>query len=51
MKHGHAQKHQFDKLYNQELTENVVDRFKVLETFRQIEKQATIEPVFQSHFI
>ena len=46
MKQVHIQeKHQFKKLFKQELIDNFENRFKVLEVFLQVEKHVTIDDV------
>jgi Fur family ferric uptake transcriptional regulator len=46
MKQVHVQeKHQFKKLFKQELIDNFENRFKVLEAFLQVEKHVTVDDV------
>jgi len=46
MKQVHDQeKHQFKKLFKQELIDNFENRFKVLEAFLQVEKHVTVDDV------
>jgi len=46
MKQVHVQeKHQFKKLFKQELIDNFENRFKVLEAFLQVEKHVTVDEV------
>ena len=46
MKPLHVQeKHQFKKLFKQELIDNFENRFKVLEAFLQVEKHVTVDDV------
>ena len=46
MKQVHVQeKHQFKKLFKQELIDNFEKRFKVLEAFLQVEKHVTVDDV------
>ena len=46
MKQVHIQeKHQFKKLFKQELIDNFENRFKVLEAFLQVEKHVTVDDV------
>lgn len=48
MKHIHRQEHeQFKKLFDQEHTDNVEDRFKILETFLQTEQHVTSAELVQ----
>ena len=46
MKQVHIQeKHQFKKLFKQELIDNFENRFKVLEAFLQVEKHVTVDDI------
>ena len=48
MKHIHRQEHeQFKKLFTEEHTDNIEDRFKILEAFLQIEEHVTSAELFQ----
>jgi Fur family ferric uptake transcriptional regulator len=48
MKHIHRQEHaQFKKLFTQEHTDNIEDRFKILEAFLQIEQHVTSAELVQ----